>query len=340
MLSALVGVGLVLAAAVVLVDGIETSAASADAPVPANAVRPEAEATRDDPAVRVRDPLLVVNKDGSAAVGAYLQNVKDVDVALMGVVVWVDGHRLPVNSTQMWLPVPAGDRSQVGAASDAGGFVLPSGISESARADVEFRFDDGTCVLADVAAVARTNKHRLIYPRSNRPIGPVTSDEPPPGSTSCNTEQDSTAEAQAEDELADATKRQAQEATRRHELLVTIRDQPAPGDPDAADAYEAESGNGCSAIVWGENSEQLGELIVIALDEKDEPSMRKTFSLPASARLLPDGTCEATMTIDVPYASRYMLGVGITGRGIAREDAPDAPVVITEGHSQSVVVEK
>jgi hypothetical protein len=188
--TALVGAGLVLAAAAILVNDAEPSSASTDASVPANVVQPAAGAKGDDPAVRVRDPLLVVNKDGSAAVGAGLQNLKDVDVSLMGVVVWVDRHRLPVNSTEMWLPILAGDQSRVGAASDAGGFVVPSGIDVATRAGVEFRFDDGTCVLTDVTAVARTNEHRLVYPKSNRTIGPVTSDDPPPGSTPCSRDRD------------------------------------------------------------------------------------------------------------------------------------------------------
>ena len=202
-LVALAGVALVVAAGSVMADGIDAPVPPASRDASASAVVVES----DDPAVRVRDPLLVVNKDGSAAVGADLQNMKDVDVSLMGVVVWVDRHRVPVNSTEMWLPVPAGDRSQVGAASDAGGFVVPSGIVAATRADVEFRFDDGTCVLADVTAVARTKDHRLVYPKSNRTIGPLTSDEPPPGPTPCDRTRDGRAE--AEDELANAVNAEA-----------------------------------------------------------------------------------------------------------------------------------
>jgi hypothetical protein len=149
------------------------------------AVQPAIDTEDGDGMVRVVDPSLVVNKDGSTALGAVVENGTDADVALMGVAVWVDRQPVPVNATQWWLPVLAGDRSQVGAASDAGGFVMPSGIAEGAVAEVAFRFDDGTCVLTEVAAVARTSKHRMIYPKSNRTIGPVIDDDLPSRSTPC-----------------------------------------------------------------------------------------------------------------------------------------------------------
>lgn len=186
-LSALVGAGLLLAASMVLAE-TDGSVPLGDRSAQTKTVQPVVDASDEDPAVRVRDPLLAVNKDGSAAIGAYLQNEKDFEVSLVGVVVRVYRHRVLVNATEMWLPVPAGERSQVGAASDAGGFVVPSGISDGSRAEVEFHFDDGTCVLADVTAVARTSEHRLIYPKSNRSIGPVTSDEPPAESAACSTD--------------------------------------------------------------------------------------------------------------------------------------------------------
>lgn len=144
----------------------------------------------------------------------------------------------------------------------------------------------------------------------------------------------------AREELAKAVAQRADDLThsKRHELRVTIRDRPALADPDAADAYVAKSAGECSAIVWGEESEQLGELLVSPANEGGELGRLETFDLPASARLLRDGFCEATLTISVPYATRYVLTVGIMGRGIAREDAPKPAVVVTKGDSQSVVV--
>lgn len=187
---ALIAIGLIASAATVLVEGLDDSARSLTGdtsitPVRVVAVQPAVDAEDGDGAVRVVDPSLVVNKDGSTAVGASVENGTDSDVALTGVAVWVDRQPVPVNATQWWLPVLADDRSQVGAASDAGGFVMPSGITEGAVAEVAFRFDDGTCVLTEVTAVARTREHRSIYPKSNRSIGPVIDDDPPSRSEPC-----------------------------------------------------------------------------------------------------------------------------------------------------------
>ncbi|MFC5678388.1 hypothetical protein [Aeromicrobium endophyticum] len=196
--TALVGLGLVAGASTVLVEGADRSGQPEIAQGPTAIARPAggdaqpAVDVEDAGAVRVVDPMLVVNKDGSAAVGAFADNSTSSDVTLMGVAVWVDRQPVRVSSTEMWLPVLAGDRSQVGAASDAGGFVLPSGIVPGASAEIAFRFDDGTCVLADVAAVARSDEHDGIYPTSNRPIGPVTGGAPPPRSTPCGSDQDDT----------------------------------------------------------------------------------------------------------------------------------------------------
>lgn len=194
--TAVVGLGLVAGASVELVDGADRSGPPPVAQGPTTVARPaggDAQAAIDvdeDGTVRVVDPVLVVNQDGSAAVGAVAENGTSSDVALMGVAVWVDRRAVRVTSTQMWLPVPAGDRSQVGAASDAGGFVLPSGIAPGASAEIAFRFDDGTCVLADVTAEARADEHRDVYPTSNRRIGPVSDEAPLSRSTPCGSDED------------------------------------------------------------------------------------------------------------------------------------------------------
>jgi hypothetical protein len=185
--AALVGVLLTAAAGAVLADGTAGSLTPENDQGRPIVAREVADVVADA-TLRVIDPLLVVNKDGSAALGASVENGQDVDVSLMGVTVWVDRNRVAVNETQWWLPIPAGERAQVGAASDAGGFVVPSGINVAPRADVEFWFDDGTCVLADVPVVARTTEHRSIFPRSGKPIGPVTTDRPPAGTGSCTSD--------------------------------------------------------------------------------------------------------------------------------------------------------
>jgi hypothetical protein len=187
---ALVGLGLVTVAATVLIEGVDHPAPlDAETSSLSSGGRTQQVVEREDDAqVRVVDPVLVVNRDGSTAVGGFVENGTDADVALMSVAVWVDRQPVRVDSTEMWLPALAGGRSQVGAASDAGGFVVPAGIDAGARAEMAFQFDDGTCVLHRVKAVARTDAHRGIYPRSNRPIGPVTGDDLPKRSAACGSE--------------------------------------------------------------------------------------------------------------------------------------------------------
>ncbi|KAA1376454.1 hypothetical protein [Aeromicrobium fastidiosum] len=194
-IAALAGFGLSAAAGTVLVHGVDTDVAAWTPPPPVSQVRsaggesgeiePVIDVDGGHATVRVVDPVLVLNSDGSTAVGAQLEG-GILDVALMDVSIWVDRFPIHVTSTEMWLPVLAGERSQVGAASDAGGFLVPTGISDGTHAEVAFRFDDGTCVLTTVVAVARTNKHRMIYPRSNRTIGPETVDDPQSPASACD----------------------------------------------------------------------------------------------------------------------------------------------------------
>ncbi len=177
--AAVVGTAFVAAAGTVLVAPV-----AAPASVPIVMASPVA-ARADDTPLRVIDPALVVNTDGSAVVGARVENPRDVEVSLMGVTVSVDGRRVPVNSTHMWLPLPADDVGWVGAASDAGGFVVPAGIDVATPASLEFWFDDGSCVASDVNAVARGDEHRLVYPKRGRTIGPETTSDVPEGTTGC-----------------------------------------------------------------------------------------------------------------------------------------------------------
>lgn len=151
-----------------------TATASASPEGPPRAVVP----------VRVDDPLLVVNDDGSATVSAALMNPNDDEVALVDVRVEIDGRPVPVSSTIMWLPLQPGTSSQVGAASDAGGFMVPSGVLAGAEARLTFRFDSGPCVHVVAPAVARSGEHSLIYPTSGRLL---SADEPavPPVGAAC-----------------------------------------------------------------------------------------------------------------------------------------------------------
>lgn len=128
------------------------------------------------PAVRVSLPLLVINADGSAAVTAYLRNVRDAEVSLAAVDVSSAAGSLAVESTQMWLPIAAGSEARVGHATDAGGFVVPTGVEAGVPYVVRFVFDDGTCVVADADAVRRDDRHRSLYPAHKTFPGAVPAD--------------------------------------------------------------------------------------------------------------------------------------------------------------------
>lgn len=124
--------------------------------------------------VRVSDALLVINDDGSATVSARLDNATDADVSLMSVRVESHGQSLPIASTQMWLPVLRGYPARVGDASDAGGFVVPTGLEPGDRARVQFHLDDGTCVGTSVSVVRRNAEHDAIFPTDGHRLGPAT----------------------------------------------------------------------------------------------------------------------------------------------------------------------
>jgi hypothetical protein len=116
---------------------------------------------------------LVVNSDGSATLSAELQNPTRVDRFLLGVVVESDQRQLAVASTIMKLALPLGAAGRVGDASDAGGFVIPDGITVGHSATVHFRFDDGTSFIALTTAVRRTGAHAQVFPTNGSQLGPA-----------------------------------------------------------------------------------------------------------------------------------------------------------------------
>jgi hypothetical protein len=116
------------------------------------------------PSVRVSFATLVVNDDGSATVAAYLENVSDDQVVLLGMTVTSGADELPVTTTEMLLPIPSGDEVHVGDATDAGGFVVPAGVEAGATHRIVLGFDDGTCVAVETEAVERGSEHRGIHP--------------------------------------------------------------------------------------------------------------------------------------------------------------------------------
>ena len=114
-----------------------------------------------------------------------------------------------------------------------------------------------------------------------------------------------------------------------HELSVTIRDE------GELDAYTADADNTCTGNVLGGRSNQL---LISGPNDEYELAPLASFDIPATARLLPNGACEATMAVTAPYAPHYLLGVTIHGRGIAGPDDPAETKVATNGNSQSVIV--
>ncbi len=123
---------------------------------------------------------------------------------------------------------------------------------------------------------------------------------------------------------------------------------PAPGDPTThtfdvtihdvlpLDAYEVAGGK-CSA---DSVAPEFPSTLTFSGPSKhlDEVPLDEEFPIPKTARLLADGSCEATMSVTVPYRPRYRAGVAIEGRGIANPDDPINDLVNTEDDSQAITV--
>lgn len=159
---------LVAAAALLAACGTDAPAAPARPPAPT----PEP--------VRVTSPSLVVNKDGSAAVTADLDNVQDSETSLVGVTVLSGNEALDVLTTQMTMPLPPNTEQRMGYATDAGGFVVPRGVSVPGTYRLVFSFDNGTCTVVPTDAVSRSAEHRAIYPTTRGFAGAVPSAQASP----------------------------------------------------------------------------------------------------------------------------------------------------------------
>ena len=64
----------------------------------------------------------------------------------------------------------------------------------------------------------------------------------------------------------------------------------------------------------------------------------RASEIPAAARLTSTGACEAIITVDVPFASLYRLGVAIEGHGISLPTDPGDTDVKVAGSRQAVIV--
>ena len=124
------------------------------------------------PSVKVSRPELVLNSDGSAALSASLVASRD-EVALVSVQIVHLGSTQAVSSTDMSLPIIPGIDAIVGAASDAGGFAVPSGLKAGDVADVIFVFDDQTCVSIGAQVVQRGAGHASVFPKIGSQLSPA-----------------------------------------------------------------------------------------------------------------------------------------------------------------------
>ena len=90
---------------------------------------------------------------------------------------------------------------------------------------------------------------------------------------------------------------------------------------------------GCEPL----NPEHTASLVVEGPTAEFDSTPLKDVDLPASAETF-NGACEAKMTVKVPYAPRYTLGIAREGHGIATGDEPDPMWITTRGSSQKVTL--
>lgn len=121
--------------------------------------------------VAVSDVVMVMNDDGSATLSATFAGLGDV-VALKSVHIESDAGALEVASTQMWLPILPGTKSRAGDASDAGGFVVPSGLAPDQIIHLQFQFDNDTCLTINAQTVRRNPTHDEVFPTNGKQLGP------------------------------------------------------------------------------------------------------------------------------------------------------------------------
>ena len=111
-----------------------------------------------------------------------------------------------------------------------------------------------------------------------------------------------------------------------HTMNVTIRDRGISYTPGT-----------CAAINGG--TEYEDRLVFSGPDAQYENTpLGDEFPIPDQATSLADGTCEARMTVTVPYAPRYDAGIAREGKGIAGPDDPDGARITTKGEPQDVIV--
>jgi len=161
--------------AVLVLVAVAALAASPQALPAAAAPAPPVEpAVAQAASIEVGAVSVIVNRDGSATIGAEITNGTDAEAALADVRVEKGDRALPVSATPFWLPLLPGSSARVGDASDAGGFVVPQGVDVGDALTLRFLLDTGTCLDVETDAVARSSEHSLVYPKDGTRLGPAT----------------------------------------------------------------------------------------------------------------------------------------------------------------------
>lgn len=113
--------------------------------------------------VDVLNSVLVANKDGSATVSAAFVNNTDAEQALSNVTVTtMDGKELAVRGLRSLLPLPVDQLTNLGFASDAGGFRVMEGAEAGYYVKVTFSFTDSAAVTIETPVVARTAEYAKV----------------------------------------------------------------------------------------------------------------------------------------------------------------------------------
>lgn len=119
----------------------------------------------------VLNALLVANDDGSATVSASLVNKTGTDTSLSAVTVkGSDGAPLPVRSTKILLPVPRGQLTRLGVASDAGGWVVTTGASAGRYVTMTMSFTSARSITINAPVVARSDTYDSVVGGSPTPL--------------------------------------------------------------------------------------------------------------------------------------------------------------------------
>ena len=111
----------------------------------------------------VLNTLFVMNADKSATLSAGIANKTDADQTLSSIsVTTLDDKALQVRSAKILLPLPAGDLTTVGGASDAGGFQIAAGATAGLYVRVTLTFSDSAPVTIEAPVVARTAEYAKV----------------------------------------------------------------------------------------------------------------------------------------------------------------------------------